>query len=166
MHCCYYYQIIKNQSLKWNFILTTQTTLTTSEGFLMFSGGRERCIGNRWVKVSLRFWIVLDWLRALNTCWSCGNVDVYPFLVFSNLPCPIGYRNRCFLVALWHLIVGIFALCGENSEDSVVAVPLWRAIFIVWTPNPPPPPPPPPPPSSWIFCKKGIQNFPMRREGF
>ena len=35
------------------------------------------------------------------------NVDVYPFLTFSvrpDLPA-LGYRNRCFLVSIYRLIV-------------------------------------------------------------
>ena len=33
------------------------------------------------------------------------SVDAYRFLTFSNLNCHLGYRNRCFLVVLYRLIV-------------------------------------------------------------
>ena len=49
------------------------------------------------------------------------NVDAYPFLAFSDLTCHLGDRNRCFLVALSHLIVKDTKLGSSNQEASLSA---------------------------------------------
>ena len=58
------------------------------------------------------------------------NVDAYPFLAFSDLTCHLGYRNRCFLVALSHLIVKDTKLGSSNQEASPSAGKNIRVILV------------------------------------
>ena len=49
------------------------------------------------------------------------SVDAYPFFAFLDLTVILGKRNRCFLVALCHLIVRRPNLENSNQEASLSA---------------------------------------------